>query len=363
MSHPAFRRITAYARRVHRAKKLLVYAFVTTAVAASAAPPTGRAALPIGVRAGTATPTTYVIGVAGDIACASDPYPSSSHDNCQYDDTSNLVVHQGLTEILTVGDNQYDTGAYGDYRNYFDPWWGRAKANIDPVPGNHEYAQDPSSKPRGYFRYFGDRVKGPDGLGYYSYDLPTGCTPGKGVCWHFVALSSELCFASGGCGPASDPASPGTGNQMYAWLKSDLAGHPQSQYACTLAYWHHPLFSFSTGSGATAAVKPLWDLLFAANADLVLNGHSHNYQRWKPQDPDGTVDADHGIREFVIGTGGASKYALPSGSQPANLVTAQDSSFGILKLTLRSAGYTWEWVTASGQPSFTDSKTTSVKCA
>ncbi len=347
---------------VHRARKLLAYTFVTTVVAASAAPLTGKAASPNGGRATTAAPTTYVIGVAGDITCASDPYPRSSPNNCQYDDTSNLVVHQGLTEILTVGDNQYDTGAYRDYTNYFDPWWGRAKANIDPVPGNHEYSQDANSKPRGYFRYFGDRVKGPDGLGYYSYDLPTGCTPGQGVCWHVVALSSELCFASGGCGRAPDPANPGTGNQMYAWLQNDLAAHPQSDYACTLAYWHHPLFSFSTGSGATAAVKPLWDLLFAANADIVLNGHSHNYQRWKPQRPDGTFDADHGIREFVIGTGGASKYALRSGREPANLVIAQDKSFGILKMTLKRAGYTWGWVTAAGQPSFSDTKTTSVKC-
>lgn len=149
---------------------------------------------------------------------------------------------------------------------------------------------------------------------------------------------------------------------MYAWLQADLAAHPGEDYPCTLAYWHHPLFSFSTGSGATQAVKPLWDLLYAAGADIVLNGHSHNYQRWKPQDPDGNLDRAGGIREFVVGTGGRSLYALPSGRAPAHLAAAQDRSFGVLSLTLLRSGYTWEWLTAQGQPAFEDAKSTSASC-
>jgi len=306
--------------------------------------------------------TQVVIGAAGDIACPADPYGSSAPDNCQYDDTSNLLVHTGLSAVLALGDNQYDTGSFTDYQQYFDPWWGRVFPKIFPVPGNHEYAQDPSAKPRGYFRYFGDAVKGPDGLGYYSFDLPEGCTPGQGVCWHVIALSSELCFASGGCGPPADPSAPGTGNQMYEWLAADLASHPNSTYPCTLAFWHHPRFSFSTGSGATTAVGPLWDLLYAARADVVLNGHSHNYERWRQQAPDGTADAGRGIREFIVGTGGASKYALQSGPWPHNLLAAQADSFGILRLSLRRAGYGWEWVTAAGQPRYSDAKTRSASC-
>jgi len=306
--------------------------------------------------------TTYVVGAAGDIACQANPYPASSPDNCQYDDTSDLLVDTGLTRVLALGDNQYDTGSYNAYTTYYDPTWGRVLSSTNPVPGNHEYAQDPSATPRGYFRYFGKRVKGSGGLGYYSFDVPKGCTPGQGVCWHFIALSSELCFAPGGCGAPADPANPGTGNKMYEWLKSDLASHPNSQYACTLAYWHHPLFSFSTGSGATSTVKPLWQLLYGAHADLVLNGHSHNYERWKPQDPSGNLDTTRGIREFIVGTGGASKYALQSGTWPSHLAAAQDTSFGILRITLKRSGYTWEWVTAAGQPSFTDTKSTAVAC-
>jgi hypothetical protein len=299
------------------------------------------------------------IAAAGDIVCSSEP--GSDPAECQYDDTSDLVTDGGFDRILPLGDNQYDTGAYEDYVRYFDPTWGRVLARLSPVPGNHEYGQEATSRPRGYFRYFGKRVKGPDGLGYYSFDLPKGCLPGSDpVCWHVIALSSMLCFAPGGCDAASDPADPGTGERMYAWLRTDLAAHPNPEYPCTIAYWHHPLFSSSTGSGASGAVRPLWDLLYRAHADIVLNGHSHNYQRWRPQAPDGRVDHG-GIRELVVGTGGASHYTLVA-PWPANLVAAQDDAFGVLKLTLFRGGYTWGWLSAAGQPAFTDEKSTAVRC-
>jgi hypothetical protein len=149
---------------------------------------------------------------------------------------------------------------------------------------------------------------------------------------------------------------------MYRWLQRDLETHPDATYPCTLAYWHHPRFSFSTGSGGTAAVGPLWELLYEAGTDLVLNGHSHNYQRWRQQDPDGNPDPERGIREFVVGTGGASLYAIPGGDWPANLVVAQADSFGILRIALKAERYRWAWVTASGQPRFEDSPDHGVAC-
>jgi hypothetical protein len=141
---------------------------------------------------------------------------------------------------------------------------------------------------------------------------------------------------------------------MYRWLSRDLARHPDAEYPCTIAYWHHPRFSFSTGSGATTAVGPLWHLLYAASADVVLNGHSHNYQRWAPQDPAGRLDLERGIRQFVVGTGGRSLYALPGGAFPDNLERAQADAFGILRITLKADGYRWTWVTARGQPEVVD---------
>jgi hypothetical protein len=301
----------------------------------------------------------WVIGAAGDIACGSDANGPSRPDVCQYDDTSDLVVRTGLDEVLLLGDIQYETGAYRDFLAFFDPTWGRAFDNTSPVPGNHEYANDPSARPGGYFRYFGDAARGPRRLGFYSFDL--GACPER-PCWHLVALNSELCFAPGGCGPAADPENPGPGNRMYMWLRRDLARHPDSEYPCTLAYWHHPRFSVSTASGPSEAVGPLWELLYDAAADVVLNGHSHNYQRWEPQSPVGVSDPERGVRQFVVGTGGASTYPIESEPSPDTLAVAQAESFGIIRITLKAHGYRWEWVTADGQPAFADASDGQVPC-
>jgi Calcineurin-like phosphoesterase len=308
-----------------------------------------------GVEVGT---PPYVIAAAGDIACASEPNGPDRPRSCQYDDTSDLIHGGVIDEVLVLGDSQYETGAFADFMDYFHPTWGRAFSNLSPTPGNHEYGNDPSSTPRGYFRYFGARARGPDGLAYYSFDL--GACP-EAPCWHLIALNSELCFAAGGCGPAPDPQDPGPGNRMHAWLEQDLASHPDSQYPCTLAYWHHPLFSFSSGSGASAAVRPLWLLLDDADADVVLTGHSHNYQRWRPQDHVGNRDRA-GIRQFIVGTGGASHYSLLPGMRPENLAAAQARAFGILRLTLKAESYRWAWVTAAGQPGFEDASDGPVRC-
>lgn len=303
--------------------------------------------------------TRYVIAAAGDIACANDAFGRARPSLCQFDDTARLIDGEDLAEVLLLGDNQYEVGAFAAYTDYFAPTWGRALTNLSPAPGNHEYGNDPSSRPRGYFRYFGNRVKGPDGLGYYSFDL--GACP-EPPCWHLISLNSELCFAAGGCGRSVDPSSPGPGNRMYTWLRHDLAEHPDADYPCTLAFWHHPLFSFSTGSGASTAVRPLWRLLYRAGADLVLNGHSHNYQRWRPQDPKGNLDRSGGIREFVVGTGGRSHYALMSGPRPGNLARAQAGAFGVLRLTLKALSYRWRWVSARGQPAFDDAPARATRC-
>ncbi len=300
--------------------------------------------------------TAIRVAAAGDIACPSSPGTGS---RCRYDATSDLVVGRGFDAILLLGDNQYDRGALRDYRTYFDPTWGRAVRRLRPSPGNHEYAQDPTSRPRGYFRYFGAKAKGPDGLGYYSFDL--GACP-DAPCWHVISLSSMLCFAPGGCDAPEDPSHPRPGERMYAWLVSDLRAHPNDRYRCTLAFFHHPRFSFSTGSGATSAVAPLWRALYRARVDVVLNAHSHNYQRWRPMDPTGRLDRERGVRQFVVGTGGVSHYALPDGPWPRNLAAAQDDAFGVLVLGLRARGFTWRFVPAEGEPRFHDAKRTPTAC-
>jgi len=297
-----------------------------------------------------------MVVAAGDIACASEP--ASSGSACRYGDTAELIDGAGVDVVLTLGDNQYDDGLYRDFLDYFDPTWGDAAGRLRPVPGNHEYAQDPSANPTGYFRYFGPRVGGPDDLGYYSFDL--GECPDE-PCWHVIALNSMLCFDEGGCGPPTDPASPGRGNEMWRWLRADLRRHPNAAYGCTLAYWHHPLFSFSSASASSPAIRPLWKLLARARADVVLNGHSHNYQRWAPLAPDGERDAG-GIRQFIVGTGGASRYELENRALPPALVAAQDDTFGVLRLALKAGGYRWQFVPVPGDPAFEDTASRLAPC-
>jgi hypothetical protein len=268
-----------------------------------------------------------VIAAAGDIACASFTVGTTS---CHQGPTSDLLVGQGLAGVLTLGDNQYDVGALSAYNSFYDPTWGRANALAHPIPGNHEYG---TSGAAGYFDYFGSKgvTVGNRGEGYYSYDIGA---------WHLIALNSEI---------AHDSASA-----EVTWLKADLATHPN---ACTLAYWHKPRFSSGNAHGSDSSFQPFWDALYNANAELVLNGHEHNYERFAPQTPIGQADSARGVREFVSGTGGRSHYGF--GTPIANSQVRNSDTFGVLKLTLHAGSYNWQFVrdTATGNGMFADSGT------
>jgi hypothetical protein len=158
-----------------------------------------------------------------------------------------------------------------------------------------------------------------------------------------VVLNSE-CVDVGGCGP---------GSREEKWLRADLAAHHPS---CTLAYWHKPLFSSGGAHGNDLEVTPLWQALYDAGADVVIGGHDHNYERFAPQDPQGESDPIHGIREFVVGTGG--KNLRPFGPTKTNSEVRNNEAFGVLRLTLRPKSYDWQFISQQGKP-FTDSGTTS----
>ena len=217
--------------------------------------------------------------------------------------------------ILTLGDNVYPTGSVEAFTRCFEPSWGRHKARIRPAVGNHEYLE-PNAAP--YYDYFG-AAAGERGKGYYSFELGA---------WHLVALNSEL------RGDAFE--------EQVRWLREDLSAHPAR---CTLAYMHRPLFT-SMGVRNNAFVRPLWDALYEAGAELMLNGHDHFYERYEPQAPDGRVDAERGVREYVVGTGGANFYPL----EPTQAHTALrlGERYGVLKLTLEEDGYGWEFLQTDG---------------
>jgi hypothetical protein len=266
-----------------------------------------------------------VIGAAGDIACA----PANLSFNggagttsaCRQRYTADLLQNRGLSAVLALGDDQYDSGALAEFLGSYDATWGKVNALMRPIPGNHEYG---TAGAAGYFDYFNGVGQatgraGERGKGYYSFDVGS---------WHLIALNSN-CASVGGCA---------AGSPQESWLRSDLAAHPD---ACTLAYWHHPRFN-SGYTGNTTSTGPLWDALYAAGADVVLNGHSHDYERFAPQNPSAGADPARGIREFVVGTGGEDHHSLGT-IQPNSQVRNVDT-FGILRLTLRAGSYTWQFV-------------------
>jgi hypothetical protein len=227
--------------------------------------------------------------------------------------------------VFTTGDNAYEGGTDAEFANCYEPTWGRHKARTYPSPGNHEYH---TGSAFGYFNYFGAAAGDPS-QGYYSYNLGS---------WHVVVLNS-MCQNVGGCGNDSP---------MLVWLQQDLAANLN---ACTLAYWHHPLFS-SGEHGNQTEMKPIWEALYASDVDVVVNGHDHSYERFAPQEPSGEADPARGIREFVVGTGGT--FLRPFRTSEPNSEVRNDDTHGVLKLTLRSSGYDWEFVPVAGG-TFTDS--------
>lgn len=256
----------------------------------------------------------------GDIACdPADPDyngGSGTAARCHQRATSDLALALSPDAVLLLGDNQYETGALSAYAASFAPTWGRLGAKLRPAPGNHEYF---TAGAWGYFAYFGAAA----GNGRYSFDLGG---------WHFISLDSN-CAQGGACYK---------GSPQEKWLREDLAAHAGM---CTLAYWHHPRFS-SGLHGDDAAYVSFWETLREGGADVVLNGHDHEYERFAPQDADGIEDPARGLREFVVGTGG--KELRPFGRVSANSVRRLRQDFGVLRLRLRPGGYDWQFVTEKG---------------
>jgi hypothetical protein len=260
-------------------------------------------------------PTSETLVGAGDIAVC-----GSSHDEA----TATLVESQpGI--VFTTGDNVYPQGDAQYYANCYDPSWGQFKDRTRPVPGNHDYYNNPGAP--SYFAYFGEAA-GPAGLGYYKYEAGT---------WRVYALNSE-CAPTSACYAA-----------QMAWLKADLDAEP---HECVIALWHRPRWSSGSEHGSSTRMAAFFQTLYDAGADVVLTGHDHDYERFAPTDPSGAIDAAKGLRQWVVGTGGASLYALGT-LLPASEVT-NNSSHGVLRLDLAPGGYSWHFVPVAGE-TFNDS--------
>jgi len=253
---------------------------------------------------------------AGDIADCSDLAGAEA--------TAKLLEANPGT-VMALGDLAYPNGTPDDFKCYHKTW-GRVKDRTRPAVGNHEFHSTGASY---YFQYFGSAAGDPK-TGYYSYDLGA---------WHIVVLNSE-CQQVGGCE---------AGSSQEKWLRADLAAHP---VGCTLAYFHKPRFSSGLNHGNDPEVGAFWQALYDYNAELILNGHDHDYERFAPQDPGGNADPKRGIREFVVGTGG--KNHREFGIHKSNSEVRNNHAFGVLKLTLKTTGYDWKFIPEAGK-TFTDS--------
>ncbi|GAC1408748.1 MAG: hypothetical protein NVSMB6_08110 [Burkholderiaceae bacterium] len=299
---------------VVRAAWIIVTIVVTGC--ASLAQPGGtsrRAAIPVIAGKGV---TLYA---AGDIAdCRKRTFDRSGAARTA------VLIEAGINDdphavVAALGDTTYPAGRSVEFTDCYAPTWGRFKSRTLPAPGNHEYYTSGAS---GYFDYFGAQA-GPGRRGYYSTEVGT---------WHVVSLNSAL------QSPASDA--------QLKWLIDDLArARRASARGCILAFWHHPLYS-SGGHGNNPHMRRIWQALVMADADVVLTGHDHDYERFSPQDADANLDLRHGIRAFVIGVGGAE--LTPFTTTKPHSVAQDNTSHGVLKMELKPDGYEWALIPVDG---------------
>jgi len=302
--------------RCTAAVSALMLASLAVACSGGGASPPGPPGGPTPVDPPGPTPQVAVLVGAGDIADC-----GAADRGVNAEATAKLIDKIAGT-VFTTGDNVYFNATAADFRNCYEPRWGRHKGRTYPSPGNHEY-QSPGALP--YFDYFGDRA-GPRGAGYYSYTLGN---------WHIISLNSEVGVSQG--------------QEQYVWLRDDLEENRARERAtrtrCTLAYWHTPLFSSGPSGGTAGRMREIWNLLYEFGVDVAVTGHDHVYERFAPQDGAGRRDA-FGIQEFIVGTGGVPLYDFGAPG-PNSLFRLK--AYGVLKLTLRDVGYDSVFVEAGSE--------------
>jgi hypothetical protein len=275
----------------------------------------------------TVTPTQTVTStqtITATVTSTPDPHPvvftgAGDISICgrDGDDHTSELLATIPGEIYTLGDNSNESGTFSQFTDCFDYSWGRYMNRLHPVPGNHDYD---NADGENYFAYFGTRA-GEGGMGYYSYDLGT---------WHIIAINSMIDLDEG--------------SSQVEWLRSDLALHPS---LCSLAYWHHPRWS-SGAVGNIDEMGTIIQILYDQGVDVVLSAHDHIYERFSPQNPSGALDTERGIRQFIVGTGGATHHDF--GTIQPNSEVRDNSSFGVLKFLLYPDGYEWEFLPVKDDP-------------
>lgn len=181
---------------------------------------------------------------------------------------------------LLLGDNAYAHGRDEEYQMRFFDYYQTERLMkqtvIFPAPGNHDYTPTPNNyrieDPLiAYFNIFSVPTKGEAGgipsnsKAYYSYNYAN---------IHFVSLDSY------GKESADRSMFSKESGQMK-WLEEDLKANKQKW---TIVYWHHPPYSMGSHNSDTENdLKTIREgvvpILEKYKVDLVLNGHSHTYER------------------------------------------------------------------------------------
>jgi acid phosphatase type 7 len=268
----------------------------------------------------------FVVAAAGDVACAAPGTRGTA--TCHQQATADLIKSMNPSKVLMLGDAQYETGTLANFSGVYDPSWGAFKAKtLVTAGGSHDFYGGDE-----FFTYFGTTSMPRGAYKPYSYDLGS---------WHIVSMNSYCENANvGGCG---------TSGAEYTWLQADLLTNTKP---CILAMWHEPYWTSGYRHNNDTVTRPYLDLLYLHGADVLLSGHEHAYESFYPQRPDGTRDDANGIRAFVVGTGGKSLETAWGTIEP-NSAARQRDTFGVLKLTLHSSSYDWEFVPEAGK-TYTD---------
>jgi alkaline phosphatase len=265
------------------------------------------------------------------IAAVGDIQPASASSNS----AATAAAAANADFILGLGDYQYQTGSLSDYNAYFDKDWGPLVPKIYPVLApTHDQ------------NWGGDPLKYWNGGGASGYQAPVTLSThqsysfDKGA-WHFIAIDDSCYRETLICSTSA----------LLAWVKADLAAHPSK---CTLAYWHQAYFTSTADHAPFQEMQPVVQALYDSGVDVVLQAHNHNYERFAPQTPQRVADPAKGIRAFVVGTGGIGFYSFRDTA--ANSEARSDSSYGVLRMTLRDGSYDWQFQNTGGTP-FTDAGT------
>jgi acid phosphatase type 7 len=255
---------------------------------------------------------TTTIFAVGDIAQCNGLPASLSTAAKTAQLTQTLIENaKSVTSIITLGDNVYVKGLASEFLDCYEPTWGKFKNITFATPGNHDYGVPLALD---YFSYFG-QAAGVDKSGYYSKSVNG---------WLIVSLNSNV--------------DAGAGSAQYKWLADKLTSN---QDPCVLAVWHYPIFS-SSPRGGNNAMREVFDLLVSKNADLVLQGHEHQYERFLPLMGDGTVNQAKGLVSMVVGTGGAGLYDFVSTVHAASQTRIKE--FGVLQLDLSTTAAVWKFI-------------------